>query len=175
MAKTADYVVQYRRKRENRTDYKSRLRLLKSETTRLVLRPTNKHMLAQLVDYRKEGDVVVAAASSKELTKLGWRYATSNTPAAYLTGLLCGIRGQKKGIKNAVPDIGLRRSIKGSRIYAALKGAIDSGLKIPADENIFPDENRLMGEHIASYHKGRESITEEFNKIKEKINETLRK
>ena len=41
MARKAAYVVPYRRKREGKTDYKGRMNLLKSETTRLVVRPSN--------------------------------------------------------------------------------------------------------------------------------------
>ncbi len=171
MARKADYVVPYRRKREGKTDYKGRMNLLKSETTRLVVRPSNKHMTVQLVDYRKEGDLVVSMAHSKELAEFGWKNATSNLPAAYLTGLLCGIRGTKKGVKSAILDIGLCPSIAGSKTYAALKGAVDAGLKIPADEVIFPDPKRITGEHI----KGKENLTEIFAKVKEKITEAGKK
>ena len=31
---------------------------------------------------------------------------------------------------------------------AALKGIIDSGLKIPADEKTFPSNDRINGEHL---------------------------
>ncbi|MBN2014096.1 MAG: 50S ribosomal protein L18 [Candidatus Altiarchaeota archaeon] len=172
MAKKADYVVQYRRKREGKTDYMKRLGLLKSKTTRLVVRPSNKHITAQLIDYRTNGDMVISSANSKELKKFGWNAATGNTPAAYLTGLLCGLRGQKKGIKKAVLDIGLLQSIKGSRRYAVLKGAMDSGLKIPADEGMFPDEKRISGEHIAQI--GKENITKEFTEVREKLTEAFK-
>jgi large subunit ribosomal protein L18 len=173
MARKADYVVHYRRKREGKTDYKGRMNLLKSETTRLVIRPTNKHTIVQLIDYRKDGDVVVSTAHSKELAKLGWSGAASNLPAAYLTGLLCGLRGQKKGVKKAILDIGLRPSVKGSRSYSALKGAIDSGLKVPADESVFPSEERLSGKHMTG--KGKEDAAEMFSKAKEQIQESLKK
>ena len=51
--------------------------------------------------------------------------ATSNIPAAYLTGYLCGLRARKKGIKKAVLDLGLERVVKGSRIFAALAGGLN--------------------------------------------------
>jgi large subunit ribosomal protein L18 len=110
-------------------------------------------------------------AHSKELAEFGWKNATANLPAAYLTGLLCGLRGTKKGVKTAILDIGLCPSIAGSKTYAALKGAIDAGLKIPADEVIFPDPKRISGEHI----KAKEKLTEEFAKVKEKITEAGKK
>jgi large subunit ribosomal protein L18 len=85
--------------------------------------------------------------------------------------MLCGLRGTKKGVKTAILDIGLCPSIAGSKTYAALKGAIDAGLKIPADETIFPDEKRLSGEHI----KGKENLKELFAKVKDKITEAGKK
>jgi len=172
MAKRADYVVPFRRKREGKTNYKKRLNLLKSRVTRLVVRPSNKHMLVQLVDYKENGDVVISTAYSKELKKFGWDFATGNLPAAYLTGLLCGFRGQEKGVKRAILDLGLFPSVKGSRSYAALKGAIDSGLKIPVGEGVLPDEKRISGEHISDKYEG---ITEKFEEVRKEIVRTFKK
>jgi len=168
MAKGSKYVVQYRRKRNGKTDYKKRLGILKSGSHRLVIRPSNKHIIAQIIEYKEDGDIIMASAHSTELKKFGWTFSTSNTPAAYLTGLLCGLRGCSNGIKDAILDIGLNPSIKGSRIYAALKGAVDSGIKIPHESAIFPDESRIKGEQIANYRNKKE-ITEKFDEIKESI------
>jgi large subunit ribosomal protein L18 len=173
MATGADYVVPFRRKRDGKTNYKKRLDLLKSGVTRLVVRPSNKHIVVQLVDYKKDGDVIVSAAHSRELKTFGWDYATSNVPAAYLTGLLCGFRGQKRGVKRVVLDLGLIPSVRGSRSYSALKGAMDSGLNIPAGENVFPDEKRISGWHMAD--KGKGDITENFETSKKKIMQNSKK
>lgn len=174
MAKGSNYVVQYRRKRSGKTDYKRRLELLKSGKHRFSIRPSNKHTIAQIIDYNENGDLVMASAHSSELKKFGWTFSTSNTPAAYLTGLLCGFRCCSKGIKDAIFDIGRNPSINGSRIYGALKGAIDSGLEIPHDKAIFPEDIRITGEHIATYRKNKE-ITEKFLEVKEKIKGTFNK
>ena len=48
-------------------------------------------------------------------------------------------------------DFGLERNIKGSRIYAVLKGAIDAGLSIPHSPDILPSDERLSGKHIIDY------------------------
>ena len=48
-------------------------------------------------------------------------------------------------------DIGINKSVKGSRVYAVLAGALDAGLKVPYGENILPDKDRLSGRHIAAY------------------------
>jgi large subunit ribosomal protein L18 len=45
----------------------------------------------------------------------------------------------------------MRTPSKGARVFAAIKGAIDAGLRIPASEEIFPDEARIRGEVIAEY------------------------
>lgn len=164
---------EYRRKRSGRTDYSRRLKLLKSGKHRLVIRKSNRHIIAQIIDYNENGDIVIASAHSSELEKFGWTFSTSNTPAAYLTGLLCGFRGYSKGIKDAILDIGLNPSVRGSKICGAFKGAIDSGLEIPHDGAIFPDENRIRGEHIASYRNNKE-ITGKFIEVKEKISNSFK-
>jgi len=58
---------------------------------------------------------------------------------------------QRKGITEALVDIGITTSIKGSKIYSVVKGLRDGGLKIPADEKMFPSEERIKGEHIKKY------------------------
>jgi len=169
MATGATYSVKYRRKREQKTNYKRRLNLLKSRITRFVVRPSNKHMIAQLVDYTEDGDKVIAHATSAELVKMGWKHSTSSTPAAYLTGLLCGSRGKAKGVKKAILDTGLFPQVKGSRIYATLKGLIDSGVESPADEEIFPAEERITGKTLSSYVQKSKDIEKDFASMKQNI------
>ena len=74
---------------------------------------------------------------------------TGNTPSAYLTGYLLGIKASKKGVKNAILDLGLQKP--GQRIYAALKGVVDGGLDVPHSDEILPDEKRIKGDHISKY------------------------
>jgi large subunit ribosomal protein L18 len=169
MATGATYSVKYRRKREQKTNYKKRLNLLKSRTTRFVVRPSNKHMIAQLIDYSEDGDKVIAQATSAELTKMGWKHSTSNTPSAYLTGLLCGARGKGKGVQRAILDSGLFPQAKSSRIYATLKGLIDSGVESPADEEIFPSQERISGKTLASYVQKSKDIEKDFASLKQDI------
>ena len=169
MATGAVYSVRYRRKREQKTDYKGRLNLLKSATTRFVVRPTNKHMLAQLVDYDEDGDKVIVHVKSSQLKKLGWTHSTSNTPAAYLTGLLCGVQGKGKGVEKAILDLGLFPHAKGSKIYAAQKGLIDAGVESPADEAVIPSQDRITGKTIASYLEKSKGIEADFEKVKNNI------
>ncbi|CEG11928.1 50S ribosomal protein L18P [groundwater metagenome] len=145
MATNTNYSIKYRRRRENKTNYKKRLNLLKSKSIRLVIRPTNKYIIAQLVDFHPDGDKIMCSANSKELKKLGWNISCSNTPAAYLTGFLCGLKAIKISNTDAILDIGIKISTKGSKIYAVGKGAVDAGMKIPLSDEILPDEKRLKG------------------------------
>ena len=143
--------VQFRRKREGKTDYGNRLRRLRSGRPRLVTRISLKHVIAQLVRATPSGDLVLASAHSKELEKLGWKGYTANTPAAYLVGLLCGYRALKAGIKECALDLGMYNPTSQAKVFAVLKGALDAGLQIPHGEGILPSEERIRGEHIAQY------------------------
>jgi large subunit ribosomal protein L18 len=169
MATKATYSVRFRRKRQQKTDYKRRLALLKSGATRFVVRPSNKHTLTQLIQYHEDGDKVIATAKSQELVKMGWGHSMSNTPAAYLTGLLCGARGKAKGVDSAILDSGLYPQIRGCRMYAALKGLIDSGIESKVSDVIFPAEDRLRGKVIASYVEKSKGIEADFEKVRDAI------
>lgn len=174
MAKGPNYVVGYRRKRNGKTNYKRRLNLLKSGGSRVVIRKSNKHATAQIVDYKDGGDIVIASSHSSELKKFGWNHGGGNIPASYLTGLLCGLRAESRGVKKAILDTGLNPSVKGSRIYSALRGVQEGGIEIPIDEEIAPSEERIEGKHISDYKKD-EGITKEFKQVKEKIMKSLSK
>ncbi len=146
------YRVPFRRRREGKTNYKKRLGLIKSEKPRFVVRITNKHVIAQLIQALPDHDEVVISSSSKELVKhFNWKGDENNLPASYLVGLICGYKALTKGIKTAVPDIGLHAPTKGAKVFATLMGAKDAGLEIPIGEEVLPDEERLKGEHIAKY------------------------
>lgn len=169
MATGTTYAVKFRRKREQKTNYKKRLNLLKSHRIRFISRPSNKNIICQLIEYHEDGDKILAHANSSDLKKMGWNHSTSNTPAAYLTGLLCGVNGKKKGVTDAILDTGLNPHIKGSKIYASLKGLVDSGIESPVDESVFPSEGRLKGAAIASYLERSKNIESDFEKLKNDI------
>lgn len=140
-----------RRKREGRTNYKKRIILLKSGRRRLVVRKSSRGIIAQIVEYSPKGDRVITGAGSRELDKYGYKFSKSNLVAAYLTGLLLGSKAKKKGVTDAVLDMGLYPSTKGSKIYAAVKGAIDAGIKVPCSPEAMPKEERIKGQHIKAY------------------------
>ncbi|MWG35148.1 50S ribosomal protein L18 [Halomarina oriensis] len=151
MATGPRYKVPMRRRREARTDYHQRLRLLKSGRARLVARSSNKHIRAQLVTTGDQGDRTLAAAHSADLAEFGWEAPTGNLPAAYLTGFLAGKRALAEGIEDAVLDIGLNTATPGSKVFAVQEGAIDAGLQVPHNDDVFADWERTRGDHIAEY------------------------
>ena len=148
MARGPIYRVKLRRRRSGKTDYYQRRELLKSGELRLVIRRSTKHMRVQFVEARPNGDITLATGSSTELSQFNWNLSGGNIPAAYLTGYLAGKRALKQGVDEAILDIGLQRNTQGSRIYAALKGAIDAGIYVPANDKIFPTKDVLKGSHI---------------------------
>jgi large subunit ribosomal protein L18 len=152
MASGPRYSVKYRRRREGKTDYRSRLALVKSRKPRMVVRKTSTNIIVQFITYAPEGDKVVGTALSRELTTLGWKYSTKSIPAAYLTGYLASKRVAGK-VSEAVLDIGLSGPRKGAKIFAALKGALDGGIKIPHGKEIFPSDDRIKGKHIEDYRQ----------------------
>ena len=152
MARDGRYRVPLKRRRKGLTNYYKRIKLLKSGKPRLVVRKTCKHIIAQVVVAKPQGDVTVVSAHSRELVrKFKWMGNTNNTPAAYLVGLMVGYKALLKGVEEAVLDIGLHRAIRGAVVFAAAKGAVDAGLKVPCGEEILPDDSRIRGEHVAEY------------------------
>lgn len=162
-------VVPHRRRREGKTDYRLRLKLLKSGKPRLVVRKSLNNTLCQIVKYERNGDKTLVAANSKELKKFGWKFHCGNIPSAYLTGLLCAERAKKHKIREAILDIGLYSSTPGNRLYSALKGALDGGLNIPHSEDILPKPERIAGRHIAAYNPKLKDMPEVFEKTKNSI------
>ncbi|MBI2650456.1 50S ribosomal protein L18 [Candidatus Woesearchaeota archaeon] len=167
--------VPFRRKRQGRTYYKKRLRILMSNKFRFVIRSSLKNFQASVIAYSTKGDKVLFTIGSKELTKLGWKGDNGNLPSAYLIGALAGKKALERGIKDAVLDLGYNKPTKGSRLYAALAGAIDTGLKIPFNPEILPPKDRISGEHIAKYaqylEKDEQVYKKQFsNYIKKGIN-----
>ncbi len=163
VSKTTTRTVPYRRKREGKTNYKRRLELLKSFQNRLVIRRSNKYLTFQIVSYDPKGDKVLVATTSKKLQDYGWKHSGKNLSGAYLAGLLFAKMAEKKGIKSAILDIGLRTPIKGSRIYSALKGVIEGGLSVPSSDTVFPPEERIMGKHI------NDNISKDVETVKQAI------
>jgi large subunit ribosomal protein L18 len=151
MARSTIYRVNFRRRREGRTDYHLRKKLISSRSLRLVVRKTVSHINAQLVEAKIDGDRVLAHAGTLDLAKYGWKGGTGNLPAAYLVGFLLGKRAQAKGLKSAIMDLNRYKITAENRLLGTMKGAIDAGLEIPHDEKVLPKTKRISGAHIAEY------------------------
>jgi len=148
MATNNRFNLQFRRRRLQKTNYKKRLALLKSRLPRLVVRKSNTNTVVQVIKYAPDGDIILAQATSAQLPALGWKHHTGNLPAAYLVGMLAGSRAKKAGVSSVVVDIGMQKPSHGGRLFAAIKGAIDAGLEVPASEEALPSDERVSGAHI---------------------------
>jgi len=97
------FQVKFRRRREGKTDYYQRKRLILQRKNkyaipkwRFVVRKTNARIICQVVSSTIEGDKVKTSSDSFELKKYGLTAGLSNYSAAYCTGLLCARRLLKK-------------------------------------------------------------------------------
>ncbi|MFA7622203.1 MAG: 50S ribosomal protein L18 [Candidatus Methanomethylophilaceae archaeon] len=156
------YKVAFRRRREGRTDYYFRLRLLRSGEARAVIRRSSKNLTVQFAEFNMGGDKILASATSKKLREMGWEHSCSSIPAAYLTGYMAGKTALKAGIEYAVVDMGPQKPQKGGVLFAALAGLCDAGMDIPHGD-VFPAEDRLLGKHID------EGIEAEIESLKKKM------
>lgn len=148
MATGPRYRVPFRRRREGRTDYYVRRKLLTGREVRAVLRRSNRNVSIQFAEFGMEGDRILATASTKDLRAMGWEHSCSSIPAAYLAGYLAGKRAVAQGIEYAVLDLGMQNPRAGGVLFAAVAGMCDAGIEIPHGEDVFPSEDRLRGEHI---------------------------
>jgi large subunit ribosomal protein L5e len=93
------YQTKYKRRREGKTDYYARKRLITQAKNkynapkyRLVVRFTNKDIIMQIVSSEISGDKVLVAAYAHELKSYGITQGLTNWAAAYATGLLIARR-----------------------------------------------------------------------------------
>lgn len=93
------FQTKYRRRREGKTDYYARARLItqdkdkyNSPKYRFVVRHTNQKFICQIVYATLKGDRVMAAAESSELKRFGLTTGLTNYSSAYATGLLLARR-----------------------------------------------------------------------------------
>lgn len=186
------FQVKFRRRREGKTDYYQRKRLINQKKNkyntpkyRFVVRKTNTKVICQVISSTVDGDLIKAQAQSTELKKFGITAGLTNYSACYATGLLCSRRllttidEDNKALEgwnsistrfNFVPettgeyidiekeaekkdvgrpfvcylDLGLFRSTKGARVFAAMKGAVDGGIHIPHSDKIFPSPKEVV-------------------------------
>lgn len=159
-AKTPTHKVPFRRRRKVATNYKKRLAMVKSGKTRMVIRKSNRDVKIQFVEFNGPGDKTIVSVDGKKLSKeYGWKHKR-NSSTAYLVGLLGAKMASEKGVKEFIVDLGLQKASKGSILFAAVKGAVDAGLKTDYDEKMVPNDKL---ENI------KEAYKEKFKEIKGKV------
>jgi len=97
------YQTKYKRRRQGKTDYYARKRLITQAKNkygapkyRMVVRFTNRDIITQIVTAEISGDKVLACAYSHELKRYGITHGLTNWAAAYATGLLLARRALSK-------------------------------------------------------------------------------
>lgn len=159
--------TQKRRRRECKTDYLNRMKLLKSEKPRLVFRKTNTAVIVQYIESDESKDKILFGVTSKVLLKYGWpenfKGSLKSIPASYLTGYLVAKKIQKDKLNTPIVDLGMQRVFHKGKIFAFIKGLIDAGLEIECKEEAFPEEERIIGKNM------REDFSKTFSEVKLKI------
>ncbi|MEW6722485.1 MAG: 50S ribosomal protein L18 [Candidatus Micrarchaeota archaeon] len=138
-AKGPSFRIYFRRRREGKTNFAKRLALIKSGKTRMVVRRSNKSIVIQFVDFDPKGDKTLLTVTGAHLAKLYKWPSKRNVWTAYLAGMMAGRMAKKKGVKEFVLDMGMYVPSKGSIMFAAQKGAADSGLATSLDKEKSPD------------------------------------
>jgi large subunit ribosomal protein L18 len=141
----------FRRRREGKTNYHRRRKILRGRLPLLVVRVSNRNITAQVIKPQLKGDITLAHTHSRELLRYGWWGSRKSIPAAYLVGYSLGLKALKAGVEEAILYVGVERFTPRGRVTGVVKGALDAGLKVRVDPDQLPDEGRLMGTHIASY------------------------
>lgn len=144
--------TQKRRRKENKTDYLKRLKLLKGEKPRILFRKTNRYIISEYVESKEAQDKVIIGFDSRKLNEYGWpkdaQGSLKSITASYLTGYLIGKTIIKEKLENPILDSGMNRVLHKNKIYAFIKGLIDSGIKINCKKEFFPEESRIKGQHL---------------------------
>jgi large subunit ribosomal protein L18 len=135
-----------RRLREEKTNYRKRGTMLMGKRDFITVNISNQNTQVQILTPGMTGDKVVSSAHSRYLLEKGWKGSRKSVSAAYLTGYLAGKKALGQGAKDAILYTGTKRYTQ--RMAAALKGVIDAGLQVPANEETFPSEDRINGEHL---------------------------
>jgi large subunit ribosomal protein L18 len=156
-----------RRRKENKTDYGMRIKILKGEKPRLIFRKSNKYLITQYVKSNEAQDKIVFGMTSRSLIKYGWpenmKGSLKSIPAAYLMGLICGKKIKSEKLEKPILDLGMTRNVNKNRFFSFIKGLIDSGLDIKCNKETLPEEDRIKGKNL------KEDFSANFSKIKTKI------
>lgn len=135
--------------RKGKTNYRKRERLLMGKTDFLSVKVSTQNVFAQVLRPELKGDKVITSVHSRELNSYGWKGSLKNMSACYLVGFLLGRKCEKMGIDHVVLYTGIRPFT--ARIASCVRGLIEAGVTSPHSEEILPPNERIRGEHIATY------------------------
>ena len=170
------YQTKYRRRREGKTDFQARRRLVfqdknkyDSKKYRFCVRRTATKIICQVIFATLSGDRVMTAANSTELKQFGLTAGLTNYAAAYATGLLAARRllnlkkmdslyeGQKKvdgKLFSVADDVKDRQPFKANLDIGLVRATTGNrafgAMKGAADGGLFVPhtEKRFPGFHI---------------------------
>ena len=94
------------------------------------------------------------------LLEKGWKGSRKSVPAAYLYRIHSRQESTWTRCKGC-HSYTLEPERYTQRMAAALKGVIDAGVEVPANEETFPSDDRINGEHL--------TVKNEVSKIKSTI------
>merc|ERR1712072_625418 len=189
------FQVKYKRRREGKTDYYARKRLVCQSKNkyatpkyRFVVRFTNKDIICQVVSSQIKGDTCHAAAYARELPRYGVKVGLTNYSAAYCVGLLCARRLlQKYNLDSKFEGTAeVTAEFEDAFVHgndedgpSAFHALLDVGLKIPHSEKKFygydaeekeydagENRERILGGHVCTYMNNLQEEEEDEFKAK---------
>merc|ERR1711939_120621 len=153
----------YKRRREGKTDYYARKRLVTQDKNkfgtpkyRFVVRFTNKDIICQVVSSKIKGDICHTAAYAHELPRYGLSVGLTNYSAAYCVGLLCARR--------LLTKVGLADKFEGTEeVTAEFDDCFVIGEDDEKEYDADANRERILGGHVATYMNSlEEEEPEEF-------------
>uniref|UniRef100_A0A8C6F575 Large ribosomal subunit protein uL18 C-terminal eukaryotes domain-containing protein n=1 Tax=Monodon monoceros TaxID=40151 RepID=A0A8C6F575_MONMO len=172
------YQVKFRRRREGKTDYYTRKRLVIQDKNkynapkyRMTVHVTNRDIVCPIAMLLNRFGMDRIYEGQVEVT--GGEYSVES------------IDGQP-GAFTCYLDAGLARTTTENNVFGALKGAVDGGLSIPHSTERFPGydsdskefnaevhQNHIMGQNIADYV--RYLIEEDEDTYKKQLSQYIKK
>merc|ERR1712144_139652 len=141
------FQTKYKRRREGKTDYYARKRLVAQSKNkfatpryRFVVRFTNKDIICQVISSKIKGDITHAAAYASELPRYGLKTGLTNYAAAYCVGLLCARRLLKSK--------GLDTKFIGTE---EVTGEFEDCYVANEEDDAEAHKERILGGHVSTY------------------------
>lgn len=135
------FQTKFRRRREGKTDYYARKRLVtqyknrySSPRYRFCVRFSNSKVTCQVIFAELTGDRILVQATSNELKRYGLKVGLKNYSAAYCTGLLCARR--------LLTQLGLNEMYQGNEADGVIKTVKYAGRTLYVEDLDWESERR---------------------------------